>query len=124
MSSFTTELIVKDLGNRTWELVEPLVFMTCLFKKPRFITAPRGFVTDFASIPRPFWFLLPPTGDYGKAAVVHDWLYFAGTYSRRDADLVFLEAMKALGVNWLVRGVMYEAVRWFAGGSWRKHRKI
>jgi hypothetical protein len=36
------------------------------------ITVPAGFVTDFASVPKLFWNLLPPTGRYGKAAVVHD----------------------------------------------------
>ena len=30
---------------------------------------PAGFETDFASIPRIFWRLLPPVGRYGKAAL-------------------------------------------------------
>lgn len=123
MSSFTTPLIVKALENRRWELVEPFDYRTELYAKTRYINVPKGFVTDFASIPQLFWSILPPWGDYGKAAVVHDWLYYIGTYTRREADLIFREAMKVLGVNWFVRGIMYNAVRWFGGGAWKKHRK-
>jgi hypothetical protein len=39
------------------------------------IVAPRGFVTDFASIPEAFWsFGLSAHGRYSKAAIVHDYL--------------------------------------------------
>lgn len=47
-------------------------------KSEPIIRVPAGFVTDFASIPRAFWVVLPPTGKYGKAAVVHDYLYVMG----------------------------------------------
>lgn len=36
---------------------------------------PKGFVTDFASVPEILQGLIPPTGRYGKAAVIHDYLY-------------------------------------------------
>jgi len=40
----------------------------------RLITVPAGYRTDFASIPRLVWPLLPPVGRGGKAAIIHDWL--------------------------------------------------
>jgi hypothetical protein len=40
------------------------------------ISVEAGFVTDFASIPRPFWVIYAKWGKYGRAAVVHDWLYW------------------------------------------------
>jgi len=75
---------------------------------------PAGFVTDGASVPRGLWNLFPPFGRYNKAALLHDWLYQFGTMTRAQADWVFLEAMKELGVGLLTRWAMYSGVR--AGG--------
>ena len=78
------------------------------------IHIPDGFLTDFASVPRLFWNILPPNGMYGKAAVVHDFLYRTPHIATKDeADSVFLEAMQALGVGYIVRHLMYLAVRYF-----------
>lgn len=38
------------------------------------ITINAEFLTDLASVPRLFWILLPPSGAYENAAVLHDWL--------------------------------------------------
>lgn len=47
------------------------------------IIVPAGFVTDFASTPRALWSVLPPTGRYQLAAVVHDFLYWdQGLFTR------------------------------------------
>ena len=64
----------------------------------RIIEVPAGFETDFASVPRLFWRVVPPWGRYSPAAVVHDYLYHTGKVSRLAADRVFLELMAALGV--------------------------
>jgi len=87
------------------------------------IVVPTGFETDFASIPRIFWRVVPPWGRYSPAAVVHDYLYATAPGLRKRADKVFLEHMKALGVNWITRKVMYRVVRMGGGFSWRKHRE-
>lgn len=57
------------------------------------ITVPVGFVTDFASVPRlPLTYLI--AGNTGHwAATVHDLLYRWGVVSRKDADIVFKEAL-------------------------------
>ena len=81
------------------------------------IHIPPGFLTDFASIPRLFWNILPPNGVYGKAAVVHDYCYRTkGFCTKAEADHIFLEAMQALGVNWVTRWTMYVGVHFF--GKW------
>jgi len=77
------------------------------------IHVPAGFITDFASVPRFFWRLFPPTGTYGKAAVVHDYLYRCTDIDRAICDAVFLEAMEVLGVSWIARRLMHRAVRVF-----------
>jgi hypothetical protein len=57
-----------------WFLVEDLDYE--VRDTGKIVTVPAGFVTDFASIPRPFWSILPTWGKYGPPAVVHDFLYW------------------------------------------------
>lgn len=86
----------------------------------RRIQIPAGFITDFASIPRVLWSILPPTGGYGKAAVVHDRLYRTpGLCTRAQADAVLKEAMQFLQVGWWTRQVIYAGVRVGGGSSYR-----
>ena len=89
----------------------------------RIIEVPAGFETDFASVPRLFWRVVPPWGRYSPAAVVHDCLYHTGKVSRLAADRVFLELMAALGVPLWKRQVMYWAVRLGGWLAWDTSRK-
>ena len=84
----------------------------------RVIEVPQGFETDFASVPRFFWRIVPPWGRYSPAAVVHDYLYSTGKVSREDADRAFLTLMQRLGVPAWKRSIMYWAVRWFGGPAY------
>lgn len=86
----------------------------------RIIEAPQGFETDFASVPRFFWRVLPPWGRYSPAAVIHDHLYSTGKVSRADADRAFLTLMQRLGVPAWKRTVMYWAVRLFGGPAYTR----
>lgn len=83
------------------------------------IVVPAGFVTDYASIPRFFWRILPPDGPYLEAAVVHDYLYSTDC-DRLLADAVFRVLMKRLGIPWWKRVVMFYAVRIFGGLARRR----
>lgn len=95
------------------------------------VAVPAGFLTDFASIPRIFRIIIPKLGRWNKAAVVHDFLYqnpesgrrFEVGYvkwTRKGADVVFLDAMKDLGVPKWKRNLMYWAVRIGGFMAWRK----
>jgi len=78
---------------------------------------PRGFVTDYASIPRPLWLFLSPT-DLGDGPVEHDWKYRNGIGSRLQVDRDFMTKMTADNVPaWKRRGAYY-GVRTFGGGCW------
>lgn len=85
---------------------------------PSFVSAQKGFVTDLASIPRFFWWLVPPMGRYAHAAISHDWLYWQQTTSRRVADQVFDEIMKEYNVDPMVRTTIWASVRLFGGKYW------
>lgn len=86
------------------------------------VTVPAGFITDFASVP---WFadgLFPSFGPYVPAAIPHDYLYDRGgklpdgkTFTRAQADKLFLDVMADLNIPWWKRSIMYRAVR-LAGG--------
>lgn len=89
----------------------------------RGIEAPKGFETDFASVPRVFWRIVPPWGRYSPAAVIHDYLYFTGQVPRAEADAVFLTLMERLGVPAWKRSIMYRAVRIFGKAAWNTRRQ-
>jgi Protein of unknown function (DUF1353) len=82
------------------------------------VTAPKGFVTDLASIPRVFWSLLRPDGEYAYAAVIHDYLYWTQTTSREVADDVFKATMEELNVDGTTVLAIYTAVRGFGQSAW------
>lgn len=115
MSKFLTKLDVSLLddttndGRGSWELDSDLVYQSDVAKQT--ITAPKGFITDFASVPRfPIAFLL--TGDSShEAAVVHDYLYKTRIVSRAMADSVLREACKVSGIPAWRRTLIYWGVR-------------
>jgi len=81
----------------------------------RYIIVESGYRSDFASIPRFFWRLLPPIGRYTAAAVVHDWLCDKrpAWCSHKLAARIFEEAMADCGVHPIKRKTMVRAVLWF-----------
>ncbi len=121
MSSFTKPLTVTKISSRRWRVARSFKYYVGYEKSKEVISIPAGFETDFASVPRLFWSIIPPDGRHTQAAVLHDYLYHKHIYSRKKSDKIFLEAMKVLRVSWWRRHVMYRAVRMFGGKAWRKH---
>ena len=130
-STFTTPLEVEYVDGRNWKVTQEFDYiLDWENKEDRVIRVPVGFLTDFASIPKILWNLLPPTGTYGKAAVIHDYLYKNGgrvpcpncvgdVYTRKQCDGIFYDAMGVLGTPEWKRKVMYRAVRMFGGSSFK-----
>jgi hypothetical protein len=108
------ELVVRRLDAEHWELVAPVAYRgnTDLW------IVPEGFTTDFASVPPIAVWLIPRTGDYTLAAVLHDWLcgpgIRTGLISPVDCDGVFRRVLRELGVPVLRRWLMWAGVRWSA----------
>jgi Protein of unknown function (DUF1353) len=88
------------------------------------VDVPVGFVTDFASIPRIFWSLLRPDGDYTYPAIVHDYLYWTQERSKEEADLVFKLAMEDFKIEPLKAGSIYRAVKQFGGAAWAENARL
>ncbi len=103
--------------NRDWVLMENLRYQ--IGQTSTVIVVPRGFVTDFASIPQAFWsFGLSAHGRYSKAAIVHDFLYWTQGCSREQADNLLMIAMKESSVDAGQRIAIYEGVRIGGGQPW------
>lgn len=116
---FLDPLVLEYIDGRNWKVVTEFDYHTDIGSLG-IVHVPAGFLTDFASVPRVLWRVLPPTGKYGKAAVVHDYLYRTrGIATKAQADSIFLEAMTALGVDAVTRHIMYEGVHIFGGHSYK-----
>jgi len=116
---FLDALVLEYIDGHTWKVVNEFVYKTDVGTLDM-VKVPAGFETDFASVPKVFWNVMPPTGQYGKAAVIHDYLYRTPHIaSKADADSVFKEAMTALGVGWWTRNTMYQGVHLFGGGAYK-----
>jgi hypothetical protein len=120
MSRFLTDLVLRRLANRDdgdWKLEYDFSFESQVAGK--IITAPVGFLTDLASVPR-----LPVVYDqFGnradEPAVIHDYLYTSHETSRVVADSVFHEAMLVCNVKPWRAWCMWVAVRIFGGSHWK-----
>jgi hypothetical protein len=114
MSEFKTPLIIEEIDELAgkYRLIAPLVYQSDLRGE---IVVPADFITDFASVPRlPLAYLLVG-GKGNRAAVVHDWLYSTAKISRKQADEVLAEALRASGYSALTVSLMWLGVR--AGGE-------
>ena len=116
------ELKVKKLFNENYILLEDFRYQI----NRMCITIPKGFVTDFASVPKMLHLVIPKHGKYDIAAVVHDFLYSelnVTGINRRLADKIFEFIMMESGVNCYLRKIMYLGVRKF-GRPFFKDLKI
>lgn len=121
MSRFLSPLLLQEMDDKTFKLLD--VFDYESDKARMIIRVPKGFSTDFASVPR-LGMIYAMLGNVAhQPAVIHDWLYYAGTTSRAVADAVFLEAMEVIGLNWFQRRMIYLGVRVGGWVAWNGHRK-
>lgn len=126
MSSFTDKLVLTYYPQTgIWKTHRAFTYFVGREYSSERIVVPRGFKTDLASIPWPASMLIPKSGKYNQAAVLHDFLYSTlGTpdkiiYTRAECDKIFLEAMEVLEVPLAKRRIMYWAVRAFGWIPWR-----
>lgn len=108
--------------NRQWVLFDDMKYE--IGRSGVVVTVPKGFVTDFASIPQAFWSTgLSPNGLYSKAAVVHDYLYWTQTCTRQQADNLLVIAMKESGVRAPSRQLVFDGVRLGGEEAWSSNAR-
>jgi hypothetical protein len=119
-ATFLTPLRIEKISARTWLLIDDLLYRTELLNGV--LVVPRGFQTNFASVPRWAFSIFPPVDLYDSASTLHDAGY-AHALSTPDhqrihlvkawTDRLFYEAMRASGVNQIRATLMYQAVVWW-----------
>lgn len=107
---FMTEVAVRGNGPGHWILLEPLVYEG----KWDLFTVPAGFHTDFASVPRVLRSIVSETGVHTRAAVLHDYLLHTDI-TAADADGIFRRVLREAGVGFILRNLMWAAVRFGSG---------
>lgn len=114
---FTTDLKVKSVDNDRWELTSMLKYVG-INSIP--VMVPKGFIVGLITIPQPFRAML----SISSAIAVHEWLYYkkghslGSQYTRKECDMIFLEAMESSGVNYVMRYSLYWAVRLCGYDTW------
>jgi hypothetical protein len=120
--AFPDPLIFRHVGTYNGSMIlqvtQPFRYLSVEHNE---ICVTANFLTDGASVPRVFWNILSPFGEYFGAALIHDYLYSANNrrFDRATSDRIFLDAMKDAGVSWVKRHTIYRAVRL---GGWRSFR--
>ena len=119
---FTDPLTITKITRTLWRVEVSFDYYS---KGGDVINIPKGFVTDLASIPRPFWsFIGPPAGGrYAQSAVVHDFLYTTQEFTRLKTDRLFYEGMEVLGTPRWRRTLMFAAVRLGGWAPWENYQK-
>ena len=119
----------KVLFDNSWRLIEPIPVH---LSNGDVIVIPKGFETDFSSIPEFLWGLMKPFGDFLLAPIVHDWMYrndykvdeIGWREARLFADKEMLYISKKTNSkkwhNRLDNNVRYLFVRMFGGFNYKK----
>ena len=124
VSIVKSKLILEYLDGKQWKVVEP--FKAYSHVLSQWISVPEGFITDFNSVPRFFWRLIPPT-ECGEAGLLHDYLYrFAEnkgkSVTREQADLVHREFLIWKGAPAWKVFTMYRTLQAFGWNKWNEYR--
>jgi len=122
-SSLKADPVISYLvSKKIWKLERDYYYKHGRYK----IIVKKGFRFDLSSIPRFFWRIIAPFELSISAPLIHDILYrYDGKlpqdqvkpykfYSRKEADLLFLQIMKEEGIVKWRRTIAYKAVRMFA----------
>ena len=132
-NGFCTPLRVESVDPRTWELLTNLRWVG---SDGDVVEVPAGSHTDFASVPQIFQSIVPRTGAWTKAAVIHDHLCETlrldyefheqrpgapcedpPVFCPVDTDGVFEKIMVEDGVKRWKAAMIWAAVRWGALAS-------
>lgn len=106
-------LLKKIPNSNYWVVSESFVWYLDYCNKKHEIRVPKGFKTNFGSIPKPLRAIFNPTRYISY--ILHDWGYskLNKKYTRKDIDLMLLEALRIEWASATERSLVYLAVRYF-----------
>lgn len=134
---FFMKILVWFFEIRKWELSQIWTFE---LEDGTEIVLPNDFRFDGASIPRPFWAILSPTGLLLIPGLIHDYGYKYDQLWKKSEDNNIVEYQKGAGKSYWdglflqvgkqVNGfTLIDRIAWLGvviggGGAWKKHRKV
>lgn len=115
--------LVRGVGNgKFWIVQEELEWIIGHTNEK--IVVPKGFVTDYASIPKDLWNKgLEPHGFYNRAAIIHDYLYWSQGCTRDQADRLMVIAMKESNVGTIDGFTIYTGLKIGGRIAWNSNAK-
>lgn len=133
-AAFLSEFKVLDVADgkevRMLELEQPFQVYSAVLDA--IITVPAGFRFDGESIPTVLHWLVPPFGQSKRGACVHDYLYrYHGFHtisgelvpvSRKEADAVYFELVRAKGLSSWRAHIRWAALRGVGWIAWRSSK--
>jgi hypothetical protein len=118
-----TPLFLSRFADPVYYLTKAISWKPKSDQKRPSIDVPSGFVFDFASIPRAFWSIMRPDGEYAFAMIIHEYLYWTQTTSRAEADEILKLAMEDFSVDPTATAALYQAARGFGQVAWDENAK-
>jgi len=109
MSLFTDDLELKFVNGKIWELTKEFSYYLT-DDKNIVITVPKGYRTDFASIPTIFWSFLTHKDIFNKASIIHDYLCDTNgddRFNKEQVDKIYLEAQGIVKIPFLKAYIFY-----------------
>lgn len=120
-------LELRSIDGRDFTMLRRLAYRSPDYDEPFVVPADlESFATDLASVPSVLTWLVPRSGDFTPAAVLHDAIIYPGAYEgpevdRFEADRVFRVAMIELGTGRVRAWTMWTGVS--IGTLWHTGRR-
>jgi len=119
MSDIIYPTLTATENDGEWRLHEAVIVKRGKFN----FTVPEGFLTDLASVRWWMKWVFPNNGKASYPAVVHDYLYKSGFYSKEESDRLFYELLVENKIPKWKAYCMYMGVFWFGCFAWFGHRR-
>lgn len=86
------------------------------------VTIPKGFRTNFASVPKKFRNVISNVSMFNKCYLLHDYIYSKDcllSFSKSDADVMLRRNLEDFGMDFVDRWTVYFSVKYFAKKHWK-----
>jgi hypothetical protein len=128
MSNFTdpvnfvsTDYYTKD--RRIYRLTRELIWEVGHKGSGNYIYVPKGYLTDFLSVPKLFEVFINTSGKYAAAGALHDKLYSVLNANRKFADDQLYDALISLGASKFLAWSVWIVVRLFGGRAFKEKNR-
>ena len=109
----STEIILKKIQGKWWELDEALVICCRLDVGVMYITLKKGFKTDLGSVPKFAQAWIDRANNNLLPFLLHDGGYTYGGFCRASWDSLLYDALRLKGMGWFKAQAVHKAVSWF-----------